>query len=100
MLCSLFASSGINNFSEAASKAPWVEIGIQALRRLSREGVEVLGCTDTDDDKPAVCQACRQIYQMIKAVSPGSNILSPAYIPILYDIVNPQVIPETPPSQD
>lgn len=31
---------------------------------------------------------------MIKAVSQGSNILSPGYIPILYDIVNPQAVPE------
>ena len=79
----------------------WVEIGNQVLLSLwllSRERTEALGCTDTDDDKPAQCvttKACRQIYQMIKAVSQGSNILSPGYIPILYDIVNPQAVSET-----
>lgn len=58
----------------------------------------MLGCTDTDDVKPAQCvttKACGQIYQMIKAVSQGSNILSPGYTRILYDIVNPQAVPET-----
>lgn len=57
----------------------------------------MLSCTDADDDKPVqrvTTKACRQIYQMIKAVSLGSNILSPGYIPILYDIVNPQAVPE------
>lgn len=55
------------------------------------------GCTDTDDDKPAQSvstKACRQIYQMIKAVSQGGNILSPSYIPVLYDIVNPPAVTE------
>lgn len=79
-----------------------MEIGNQALLRLrllSREWIEVLCCTDTDDDKPAqrvATKACRQIHQMIKAVSQGGDILSPGYIPILYDIVNPRAVPETP----
>lgn len=58
----------------------------------------MLARTDTDDDKPAqrvTTTARRQIYQMIKAVSQGGNILSPGYIPILYDVVNPQAVPET-----
>lgn len=77
-----------------------MEIGNQALLSLwllSREQIEVPGGTDTDDDKPAQSvstKACRQIYQMIKAVSQGGNILSPSYIPVLYDIVNPQVVTE------
>lgn len=58
----------------------------------------MLGCTDTADNKPAkrrTTKACRQIYQMIKAVSRGSNISSPGYIPILYEIVNPQAVART-----